>query len=236
MHVRVLLIKRRDRPGPSRRRCFVAYTGPEKRRLATFEVKDPAELLDLDLVTLARRRFEGVGEPVPEPLYLVCTHGKHDACCATHGAPLYRALARFGDGAVWEATHVGGDRFAGNLVCFPHGLYYGRVGPEEAERLAAGYAGGMIDLDFYRGLSCYSPPVQAAETFIRRRLGLAGLDDLRMMRRRKQGSRLHLVEFQTAPDTIHAVEVEVTSLEPRLLTCKATHPHRPRGFVLRSIT
>ena len=27
--------------------------------------------------------------------------------------------------------HVGGDRFAGNLVCLPEGLYFGRVGPEE---------------------------------------------------------------------------------------------------------
>ena len=29
---------------------------------------------------------------------------------------------------VWQCTHVGGDRFAGNLVCFPEGLFFGRVG------------------------------------------------------------------------------------------------------------
>ena len=48
----------------------------------------------------------------PAPLLLVCTHGRRDACCAQFGRPTAMALARRYGTAVWETTHVGGDRFA----------------------------------------------------------------------------------------------------------------------------
>jgi hypothetical protein len=231
--LRTLLIKRRDRPAPERRQCFAAFTGRKDRRLVTFEVGDPADLLDLDLPALVRRRFRGLGEEVAGPLFLVCTHGKHDACCARHGAPLYRALAGEGDGAVWEATHVGGDRFAGNLVCFPHGMYFGRVVPAEAPALTRAYARGEVVLDRYRGRSAFSPPIQAAEHFLRRDTGLLGVDALVLTGHRADGNA-HSVEFR-ADEARYLVEVEVGASHGRPLTCKAVHPHRPQAFTLRSI-
>jgi hypothetical protein len=229
--MRVLLIKRRDRPHPSPRRCFAAYTGPHERRLVTFEVERTADLLTLDLRRLAADRFADFGTPVPGPLYLVCTHGKHDPCCATQGGPVARALEGFSDGAVWEATHVGGDRFAGNLVCFPHGVYYGRVPADRATAVASAYAAGLIDLDHYRGRSCYPPAVQAAEEHLRRRLGLVGVDDLTLRSHRRDGRR-HRVEFD-GPEGVLGVEVEVAPGAPRPLTCKATQDHHPREFAVR---
>jgi hypothetical protein len=89
--LRVLLIKRRDRPTRGPRRCFAAFTGRRDRALRSFEIDDPGELLDLDLPAMIRSRFRGLGTPLDGPLFLVCTHGKHDACCARHGAPLSRA-------------------------------------------------------------------------------------------------------------------------------------------------
>jgi hypothetical protein len=32
------------------------------------------------------------GTPSAEPVYLVCTHGRHDACCAVRGRPIAAAL------------------------------------------------------------------------------------------------------------------------------------------------
>jgi hypothetical protein len=231
--VRVLLIKHRQRTSDGARRCYAAFTGRRERHMVTFELDDPRRLLEMDLPDLIRRRFHGLGEPVPGPLYLVCTHGKHDACCARHGAPLYRALADFREGAVWEATHVGGDRFAGNLVCFPHGLYFGRVGPGDARAVARAYAGGTIDLAFYRGRSAYSPEVQAAEYFLRRAERLLGVDDLDLVDHGSEGN-VHAIGFR-AGGTRFAVEVEVRQAHERPLTCKAIHPHRPRAFALRTI-
>jgi hypothetical protein len=232
-NVRVLLIKQRERPSEGVRRCYAAFTGRRDRHMVTFELDDPRSLLEMGLPDLMGRRFHGLGEPASSPLYLVCTHGKHDACCARHGAPLYRALADFGDGAVWEATHVGGDRFAGNLVCFPHGLYFGRVGPADAGAVARAYARGRIALDFYRGRSSYPPAVQAAECFLRRAEGLHGVDDLHLVDHASRGN-VHVIGFR-AGGTRFGVEVQVREAHDRRLTCKAIHPHRPRAFTLRSI-
>jgi hypothetical protein len=229
--IRVLLIKRRERlSGP--RRCFAAYTGVRERRIRAFEVDDPAGLLSLDLADLAGRRFADVGEAVGEPLHLVCTHGKHDPCCARHGAPLFRALA--GLETAWECTHIGGDRFAGNLVCFPHGLYFGRVPPGEARRVADAYGAGRVVLPFYRGRAAYSPPVQAAEDALRRSYSIDGVDDLELLGHVRTGRRLHRVEFG-AGGRRHVLEVKVTDGEPRPLTCKAVRGGTPRRFVVREI-
>jgi hypothetical protein len=229
--IRVLLIKRRDDPEPAARRCFAAYTGVKERRITSFEVGDPAELLGLDLRALTGARFVGFGEPVAGPLFLVCTHGKHDQCCARHGAPLYRELA--GVPEAWESSHIGGDRFAGNLVCLPHGIYFGRVPPGDARSVARGYTDGRIDLRYHRGRSCYSPAVQAAEHHLREEGGLEGVDDLALTSHRVLGSGLHRVEFRDLHQVTFAVEVRVEPGDEQLLTCKADRTHRPRRFTAR---
>jgi hypothetical protein len=233
--VRVLLVKRRDRlTGP--RRCFFAYTGARERRLRSLELDDPAELLDVDLRKQVGNRFTDVGDPFDGHLLLVCTHGKHDPCCAREGAPLYRALEGSGErGAVWECTHIGGDRFAGNLVCFPHGLYFGRVTRGDGARVAEAYVRGEIELDLYRGRSAYSPAVQAAEERVRRTHGLIGVDDLVLVRHVGREKRSQRIEFSGPNRERYAAEVEVGELDPRPLTCKATHPHAPRAFTVRDL-
>jgi hypothetical protein len=234
LRMRVALIKRRTRPWPAgRRRAFAVYTGVSERRIRTFEVDDPAELLDLDLAGHAGSRFATIGEPVDEPLFLVCTHGKHDPCCARRGGPLYRALADRPD--AWECTHIGGDRFAGNLVCFPHGVYYGRVPPSRAAELAGGYARGVLDLEHYRGRSCYSPAIQAAEHHLLEREGLTGVDDLALVSHRSLGGGLHRVGFRLPGGEVQDVEVTVNLGDPRALTCKATELHAARRFSVRDV-
>ena len=94
-------------------------------RCAALELERYDDLLELDLAS--------AGDQVEHPLLLVCTHGKHDRCCAKFGRPLYDAVREQVDEEwVWQSTHVGGDRFAGNLVVLPDGVYYGRVEPSEA--------------------------------------------------------------------------------------------------------
>jgi hypothetical protein len=116
--------------------------------------------------------------PWTRRLYLVCTHGRRDRCCAEAGVPVYQALqAEFGQD-VWQTTHTGGHRFAANLVCLPHGIVYGRIDPDSALKLARGYADGRIDLDHCRGRSRYAEAVQAAEVLYRQATGDVQLDSL----------------------------------------------------------
>jgi hypothetical protein len=90
------------------------------------------------------------GQPVTEPLYLVCAHGRRDVCCARFGAPLARALGPRSP-RVWETTHVGGHRYAANLVILPHGLYYGPVDETAAGAAVDAYQRGEIAPGRYRG-------------------------------------------------------------------------------------
>lgn len=146
------------------------------------EIEDPREIAGLDLAAVAAGHAPGFGVRVAGPVLLVCTHGRHNACCARVGAPLARFLhERFGHerfGEVWETTHVGGDRYAANLVCLPHGLYYGDLDEERAMTAAEEYRRGRVVLEGYRGRVGIPEPVQAAEHFVRRRSGVLGVEDV----------------------------------------------------------
>src|SRR3712207_7435783 len=79
------------------------------------------------------RRLFGSGRPAERPVYRVCAHGGHEACCALRGRPLARALPADDPDDVWECSHLGGDRFAANVLVLPHGFYYGQVPGDGAE-------------------------------------------------------------------------------------------------------
>ena len=198
-HLRLLLIRRPGRAGPGDPRphtCFVAHTSRAGRWLERRRLDDPAELLELDMARVVAGERPGFGEEVTEPVYLVCTNGRHDRCCATYGRPLALALQASHGELVWESSHVGGDRFAGNLVCLPGGHYFGRVGPADAERVVALHRKGTIDLDHYRGCCVDPPAMQAAEWFARSRTGLTGVGDLELAGRDRLAGDVHAVRFR----------------------------------------
>jgi hypothetical protein len=101
-----------------------------------------------------------------------------------------------GDGGrVWQSSHIGGDRFAANLVCFPHGLFYAHVTEEAGRRIIGQYERRQLLLEGYRGRACYSYAVQAAEFFVRKETGLSALDGLRYRRHERTGDRSWRVTF-----------------------------------------
>jgi hypothetical protein len=174
--VRLLLIRRPGWQKPDGGlRCYLGRSGRERRWLEALDLDAAADLADLDWSVMRRGEAPGLGRAVDEPLYLVCTHGRHDPCCADHGRPLVAALVAAGI-PVWESTHVGGDRFAGNLVCLPEGVYFGRVPPATGPDIVAAYEAGRLVLDHFRGRSCDPPLVQAAELYARQATGADGRD------------------------------------------------------------
>lgn len=97
-----------------------------------------------------------------QPVVLVCTHGVHDVCCALRGRPVAAALASRWPELVWECSHIGGDRFASNVVVLPDGFYYGNLDPESALTTVEAHLGGTVLPDRLRGMARFVPPVQAA--------------------------------------------------------------------------
>ena len=235
-HLRLLLIRRPGRAGPGDPQphtCFVAHTSRAGRWLERRRLDDPAELLELDMARVVAGERPGFGEEVTEPVYLVCTNGRHDRCCATYGRPLALALQASHGELVWESSHVGGDRFAGNLVCLPGGHYFGRIGPADAEQVVALHRKGTIDLDHYRGCCVDPPAVQAAEWFARSRTGLTGIGDLELAGRDQPAEHVHAVRFRRPGGGVLRLLVRATrTAEPRLLTCHSVLPEPPLSFEL----
>ena len=233
-HLRLLLIRRPGREAGGRPRvCFVAHTSRAGRWLERRQLDDPAELLELDMARVVAGERPGFGEEATDPVYLVCTNGRHDRCCATYGRPAALTLAASHGELVWESSHVGGDRFAGNLVCLPGGHYFGRVGPDEAERVVGLHRKDGIDLDHYRGCCIDPPVVQAAEWFARTRAGLPGVGDLDLAGHRRLDGDLHEVRFRRPGGPVVAVRLRAArTAEPRLLTCHSTRPEPPLTFDL----
>ena len=231
---RLLLVKRLGPEGRLRRdrvRVTYGYTRERERRLFWLELDAHPDLLDLDVAAALLDGAPHPGEPLEDPLLLVCTHGTRDRCCARYGQALFRAAHRAEPGWSWQASHLGGDRFAGNLLALPEGLCFGRVSPAAFAALLRDYLAGRIELESYRGTSCYPMDVQAAELAVRRATGLTGFYDLRFAGR--EGGRVRLLA-EVSGD-LHEVEVvERRSETDALLTCKAERPRRTRHFVARS--
>ena len=98
--LRPLLIRQSYRRS-DRMRCFIVQS-PEIIALhSRAELSICEELDNLDLASLMAR-----AEPFHEPMYLVCTHGNHDKCCAKFGIPVYKA-----------AQEMAGESGMGVLAC-----------------------------------------------------------------------------------------------------------------------
>ena len=125
------------------------------RRSAGGRIDRDAELLDLPLDGTA-------GVPDSRPYFLICAHSKHDTCCALRGRPVAAALHDERPGQVWECSHVGGERFAANVLVLPHGLLYGRVLPFAAPEFMAAAERGEVIGALLRGRIGLPPVAQAA--------------------------------------------------------------------------
>ena len=131
---------------------FVAADGALKR----FRAGSYQDLLRLNLSAAA-------AEDVRDQQYFVCTNGQRDLCCARQGLPAYARLRELVGGRAWQTTHVGGHRFAPNVLTLPQGALYGRVGADAVVDFVATVEGGGLSLPHLRGRAAYPPLAQVAE-------------------------------------------------------------------------
>jgi len=223
-HTKLLFIRREQR-AQEPLRVFLARTREGGGDVYSLELERYEDVLGVDLVS-------GPGSRVAHPLLLVCTHGKHDKCCARYGRPLYEALCDQVDAEwVWQTTHVGGDRFAGNLVCLPEGAYYGRVGRDDVWPLVDAHLGGRVRLENYRGRSCHTMVVQAAERAVREETGLLGYDEVSFVAVDRHGPDRWTVQLLARPaGAVHEVEVRLDRGPLAHLTCSSEMLRRPRRY------
>lgn len=217
--VRPLLIRTGARWPSDGVTVLAAHAHPVRPWLERTRLDRVEDLLGLDLDAI------GAGErpgwyPVERPVVAVCTHGKHDACCAEQGRPVAAALREAGVVESWEVSHVGGDRFAGNAVVFPHGFYYGGLDGPAGVAVAEAHARGHVLLDHLRGRSSYAMAVQYAEIALRRHLGETRVDALPLRHRHREGDVFH-TEFEHESGRWRVL-VRTRQGAPGRLTCQAS--------------
>ena len=238
---RVLFIKQ-ERLRQDALSCFVVRSRERAPSIVKFTLSAHDELLKIDFAAVVAGDSLAGGERTDAPLYLVCTHGKRDKCCAKFGFALYKSLRAGGEEGtererIWQSSHVGGDRFAANLICFPHGLFYAHVTEDAGRRIVAEYEHGRrLVLAGYRGRTCYSYPVQAAEFFIRRETGINAIGELRYRRHERTGEKSWLVKFfEAGAGKIHEAHVAARTSEfHNYITCNSTGEQRVVQYVLES--
>lgn len=151
--VQMIRRNREDRTGYS---MYVVQNG----ELTHYTLQSYEEILDLDICN-------DFGKTMQSHMYFVCNHGQRDRCCAKFGHPTWKILNNLATDRVWQCSHLGGHRFAPNVLVLPQGRLYGRVHAKDAKRFYQIIERGEIAFDFLRGRSEYKPEDQVHETGIK---------------------------------------------------------------------
>ncbi|MFD6295828.1 sucrase ferredoxin [Streptomyces sp. NPDC060235] len=217
IHARILLIRRpgRRRSGGDNRWAVLCHDtgGKLLQRWGTWRRDE-----DLAHIVPALRTR---GTSAPHPVILVCVHGLHDTCCAVRGLPTGRALSRLWPELVWECSHVGGDRFAANVVVVPDGVYYGGLDAQSAITVIEDHMADRIHAAHLRGYTTLLPPQQAAIIAVLRQFGPAGRNDYTIGETVRDGRGWH-INVTGRPPHPPALNVKVLPrlTPPGQLTCR----------------
>lgn len=95
--------------------------------------------------------------PVDGRHVLVCVHTERDERCGSCGPRLVEAFEatiaerELDDVHVHRSSHVGGHRFAGNVIVYPEGVWYGYVRPEDVGTILNAHEAGDVWEPHLRG-------------------------------------------------------------------------------------
>ncbi len=226
---RILLIRRPDRTERTRPRRWI-LTGPGRtaRSGAWRSDSDLAELPTLLAAPAAAVDDDpDVTGPGGDPLVLVCTHGVRDTCCAIRGRPVAAALAERWPDLVWECSHLGGHRFAPNVLLLPDGFYYAAGDVASAIAAVQGHLAGEVNGALLRGPAPLEPAAQAAAVEIFRRLGPLRASDVRLVGVVDDTGSEHrdvLARFDLRGTGRVEVRIQVGERPPEWLSCDAAGP------------
>ncbi|MCA9695572.1 MAG: hypothetical protein KC636_38700 [Myxococcales bacterium] len=214
---RVQLIRRPRTDARGTIRLYIAHAREHAPLLYRFELDahEAVRALDVAAVIAGDPRFADARSD-DAPL-LVCTHGQRDRCCAVLGIPVFEQLEVLAPGRAWHTSHVGGHRFAANVVALPSGLCFGRLQVGELPAFLAGLDGGEIfALDRLRGRSCHPKEAQIGESLVRARLGERAIEALTLASctRAPDEARAYVVRFRDRTGALHDAQFVIESAPP----------------------
>lgn len=151
----------------TKRALRLLYAPVHAKQVYVYHFEDYNELLSCSLSAWVEQPAM-FSELLNPNMFLVCTNGKRDQCCAKFGIPIYeKLLETVGEQQVWQCSHLGGHRFAPTLIVLPQHHCYGYLSVENITAFIALHQQGKIAMDYWRGNCGYPPAVQAADYFLR---------------------------------------------------------------------
>ncbi|MFZ4825985.1 MAG: sucrase ferredoxin [Phototrophicaceae bacterium] len=218
------LLIRSEKPRATRS-FYIIDTTPHRPTLYHVPFDDYSELLSYD----PQQIIQGHSQlsPSDEKLFLVCTNGKRDQCCAKFGLPIYQAFQSQEGIHTWQCTHIGGHRFASTGIVFPSGVTYGYITEEQVPSLAQAIRADQVLLPLYRGRTAYSAWVNAAEYFLRKQEQLLADADLTWRTSEQVSADVWQIMFSDAQGKSYRVQLNVTQHEPLPSSC--FQPYKPQA-------
>jgi hypothetical protein len=217
---RTLLIRRPGRtPDPAHRAWAVVS---EDGQVTWGSWSSDEDLGDAAAILAAPPASVDGAAPAP-PILLVCAHGLHDVCCALRGRPVAAALAKVWPEGTWECSHVGGDRFAANVVVLPDGVYYGNLNAHSAVASVRSHLAGEVPVDHLRGMTRVVPPAQVAIAAVHREYGPFAAGDVQVIGAEQQTGGVWRVELTTPQNRSSPIAATIATARRRSaqLTCRA---------------
>jgi hypothetical protein len=194
--------------------------------LARLRCSTPSDVLRIDFGALVAGAMPTGAQVVTRPLYLICANEVSDPCCGRTGPPTFAAVAGLVRARGRRTTHLGGHKYAANMMVFPPGLCYGRLGPASVPDVVHSAEDGRVHLGQYRGRPAYRLADQAAEHFLRVSLGLTGVSDVTLVAPAADGRGA--ARFAVAGGGRYDVTVSAEKRDPpRLQSCSDDRPTVP---------
>lgn len=222
-NARLQLIKKGKEFSGEGIKFFAAVCHEEEPNLYEFTLNHYEDLLNFDFSGVVAEKRTYWEYDRTEPLYLVCTNTKRDACCARFGLSVYTDLVAQNAENVWQASHIGGHRFAATLVALPSGVYYGYLNPTDVPAVYDAVQSNRILLPKYRGRSCYDKLVQVTEYFLRENSGNHTLYEFKLIEFENAQDGTWTAHFQhlKTKDT-YCVQIRKSGMKSALKGCKFT--------------
>jgi hypothetical protein len=188
-----------------------------------------ADLEGLDV----EAEFAAISGPAAKPVVLICTQGRHDVCCAIEGRPVAAAAAADDRVDAWECSHLGGDRFAANLLHLPSGLLFGGLTAQTTPAVLDAVTSGRVLLEHFRGRYGDAAVGQAAQWFLMQTLQEDRPENVRVVRVDPPGADEagQAVVAEHSGQT-YRLRVASTVAAPQHLTCRAQADSRVRYYHL----
>lgn len=208
-----------ERRTTNRRRLWLAHTAPGGIRMRSGSLDNITDVLRWDWPAIIRGELPALGRRSADPVLFMCTNGKKDQCCAVHTRKIVDELRPNAEltGQIYEASHIGGHRFAPTGILLPFGIMVGRMNTDSTQDLLNDAWGGNIKPEYMRGRNAFPPFAQIAEVETRKQYGINQIDvlDVVVMRSGKPISASSLTAL-TADDKVQVRHIDGRSWNVQL--------------------